>query len=283
MKLGLIDYYLDEFHANNYPQWIKDASGGELIAAYAYAQLDSTVAAGAAAGGLTTAQWCEKHGLERIDTIEEIVAKSDALIVLSPDNPEQHEALCALPLASGKRTYIDKTFAETKAVAERIFAVAEAHGTPCYSSSALRFVEEYRTFRYVQVAGLTSFGPGPLEAYSIHQIEPMVALMGPDAARVQFTGTDKHPAYVCEYRDGRRATLTHHGWECPFGMVADFKDGSTRHVTVETDLFRNFIRELVDFFRTGNVKVPHEETIAVIAVREAALKAAKAPGEWVDV
>ena len=26
-KIGFIDYYLDEWHANNYPQFIKDADG----------------------------------------------------------------------------------------------------------------------------------------------------------------------------------------------------------------------------------------------------------------
>ena len=26
--VGFIDYYLDEYHANNYPQWLKDASKG---------------------------------------------------------------------------------------------------------------------------------------------------------------------------------------------------------------------------------------------------------------
>ena len=37
--------------------------------------------------------------------------KSDCLLVLSPDNCEMHEELCQIPLRSGKRTYVDKTFA----------------------------------------------------------------------------------------------------------------------------------------------------------------------------
>jgi hypothetical protein len=53
-----------------------------------------------------------------------------------------HEFLCDLPLKSGKLVYVDKTFAPDKATAERIFAIADAHGTKCYSSSALRFATE---------------------------------------------------------------------------------------------------------------------------------------------
>lgn len=39
--IGFIDYFLDEWHANNYPEWIKQASGGELQVAYAYGKIDS--------------------------------------------------------------------------------------------------------------------------------------------------------------------------------------------------------------------------------------------------
>jgi len=277
MKLGLVDYFLDEFHANNYPKWIDEASGGEIQAGYAFAEIDSPK------GGLSTDEWCKEHNIQRVDTIEELVDKSDGIIVLSPDNPERHEDLCRIPLQSGKRVYVDKTFAETKASALRIFAVAEAHNTPCYSSSALRFADEYCDIDGGLVANIVSRGPGTLSQYGVHQIEPVIALMGPGVQRVLYTGTAEWPAYICEYADGKRAAISHHGWECPFGMAIDFIDGSTIVSTVESDFFRNFIADMVDFFRTGDVKVPHEETVAVIAAIEAAVKASETPGTWVPV
>jgi len=277
MKLGLIDYFLDEYHANHYPEWIKEASGGEIQALYAYAEIDSP------SGGMTTARWCEAHGVQRLGSIEELIEKSDGIIVLSPDHPERHEELCQLPMRSGKRVYVDKTFAETKESAQRIFALATAHGTPCYSSSALRYAAEFTGIDRGRVENIASWGPGPLGGYSIHQIEPVVALMGPELVRAQYIGTEKWPAYVCEYADGRRAVITHHGWDCPFGMAIGHQGGETVHVTVKSDFFRDFIAELADFFRTGEIKVPHGETIAVIAAREAAIKAAQAPGQWIDV
>jgi len=277
MKLGLIDYYLDEFHANNYPEWIAKASGGEITAAYAYAKIDSPI------GGMTTGEWCDKYGITRIDSISELVAMSDGIIVLSPDNPEQHEELCELPLKSGKRVYVDKTFAPTKEIAQKIFGLADTYKTPCWSASALRFAAEYGGIDRGRAVNVSSWGPGPLDAYSIHQIEPIVAIMGPDIARVQFTGTAKWPAYICEYADGRRAAVAHHGWECPFTMTIGYSDETSETVTIESDFFDDFIKELTDFFRTGEVKVPHEDTIAVMAVREAAVRAAGVPGEWVAV
>ena len=134
-KIGFIDYYLDQFHANNYPEMIKKASDGRYEVAYAYGMVD-------AEDGLTNKEWSEKYGVELLDTIEEVVEKSDVLIVMSPNNPEMHEQLCDLPLKSGKLVYVDKTFAVDKESALRIFANAEAHNTPCYSSSALYFSTE---------------------------------------------------------------------------------------------------------------------------------------------
>lgn len=95
-KIGFIDYYLDEWHANKYPDWIRAASGGTMEVAYAYGMKD-------AERGLSNAAWCGKHGIALRQTVEEVVAESDYLIVLSPDNPEHHEALAQLPLASGNR------------------------------------------------------------------------------------------------------------------------------------------------------------------------------------
>lgn len=277
LKLGFIDYFLDEFHANNYPEWIRAASGGEIEVRYAYAKIDSP------RGGMTTDQWCQKYGVERVDSIEELIEKSDILNVLSPDNPEMHEELCGLALKSGKRTYVDKTFAEDKATAERIFANAETHGTPCFSASALRFAAEYQGIDKTQIANITSVGPGPLDVYSIHQIEPLVALMGPQVKKVQYVGTKEWPALVIEWEDGRRAAMSHHGWECPFAMYIDGRDGKTQTVTVGSEYFQLFVREMVDFFLHGTPKVPHQDTVAVIGVREAAIKASRNPGEWVPV
>ena len=105
MKVGFIDYYLDEWHANHYPQLLQQKSGGRLEVAYAYGKIDSPIT------GKTSKQWCQEFGVQHCETVEEVVEKSDVLIVLSPDNCEMHEELCQKPLMSGKRTYVDKTFA----------------------------------------------------------------------------------------------------------------------------------------------------------------------------
>ena len=118
MKIGFIDYFLDEWHANNYPAWIKAHSNGEMEVAYAYGKIASPHS------GMTSAEWCREHGVQLCESIAEVVEKSDALVVLSPDNCEMHEELCQLPFASGKPTFVDKTFSPDLATAKRLFALA---------------------------------------------------------------------------------------------------------------------------------------------------------------
>ena len=276
MKVGFIDYFLDEWHANNYPQWLKDASDGSVDVAYAYGMIDSPN------DGMTTEQWCEKYQITRCATIEEVVEKSDVLIVLSPDNCEMHEELCQIPLRSGKPTYVDKTFAPDLATAKRILTIADESGTPCFSTSALRYATEYRAVDTDAVCAASLWGGGGFETYSIHQLEPLVMLMKKPAKRVMYLPGEGWLTLSVEFADGRYGTITQFEDGSPFvSNICTRKGNHLLHV--ESDFFHEFIVALVDFFRTGSIKVPHEETLTVMAVREAGLQAQQRPGEWVAV
>lgn len=282
MKLGFIDYFLDEWHANNYPERIRALSGGEITVAYAYAEID-------APHGLTTDAWCAAQGIRRCGSIAELVERSDGIVILSPDNCERHEALAQLPLASGKPCYIDKTFAPDKATAERIFARAEQFGTPCWSASSLRFAEEYQGFDPADVRAVCAWGPGPVSGglgyvnYAVHVLEPVQLLMGcaPEAILAVST-PDVCYHLLLRYADGRTAAVTGVAGDCPYAVNILCGAGN-RVVTAEKDFFQRFLAALVEFFRTGKVPVSHADTVAVMAAREAGAKALEAPGTWVTV
>lgn len=53
-KIGFIDYYLDEWHANNYPDFIKKQSCGRYEVCCAYGKIDSPI------GGMTNEEWSKK-------------------------------------------------------------------------------------------------------------------------------------------------------------------------------------------------------------------------------
>lgn len=277
-KIGFIEYYLNEWHANNYPDLIEKASNGEFKVCYAYAHGENPK------GGMTNKEWAELHNVELLDTMEEVIEKSDCLVVLSPDNPELHELLCEKPLQSGKPVYVDKTFAPDKETALRIFANADKHNTKCFSSSALRFATEWQEMPREGIYKIFSEGPGTLEVYSIHQIEPVIHLMNARAQRLMFLGDEKHPSYIVQFADGRLAQMSHRVDEKKtFAMtIVDADNKAVRH-EVKSNYFGLFIDAMIRFFETGEVPVSHEQTVDVIAVRAAAIQACKTPFRWIEL
>lgn len=274
-KIGFIDYYLDEWHANNYPELLKKECGEEMQVCYAYGKIDSPI------GGMTNKAWSEKYGITLLSSIDEVIENSDYIIVLSPDNPEMHEELADAALKSGKRVYIDKTFANDTAAAQRMFDLAEAHGTKMFTSSALNYSDELRAVSKENVMSVNSRGSGTLEMYSIHQIEPVVVLMGNQPKRAMFTGSEQFPTYLIEFEGNRYAHVSQLGGA--FAMDIGYGGGDIKQFSVESDYFGNFIAALAEFYRTGKPPVLREQTMAVIAVREAVIKAKNTPFIWIDV
>jgi len=281
-KVGLIDYYLDNWHASNLPKWLRDETHDEYRICYAWGSFNPDASKSGSEYRKPSEVWCAEHNIELVGSAAEVVEKSDVLMVLSPNNPEQHEELCREALASGKRTYVDKTFAPDVVTAKRIFNMAKAGNTPMFSSSALRFSSELTNIKHEGICVISSRGPGVYEIYSIHQIEMLVFLMGPAARRVMAIGNEAAPALAIEFSGKRFATMGHFGGECPFNLAITYDNSENVLVHECTSFFPNFVRELVDFFETGSIKVPENETIAIIGIREKGFEALKNPGVWIN-
>ena len=72
-KVGFIDYYLDEWHANHYPEMLKNASDGNVVAAYAYGMIPSPKT------GKTNEEWCREH-LEKREAAEGSPEDEDGML-----------------------------------------------------------------------------------------------------------------------------------------------------------------------------------------------------------
>ena len=276
-KIGFIDYYLDEWHANHYPSFIKELSQGGYNVTCAYGAVDSP-------NGLSNAEWSEMHGIPLKSSIEDVMAECDAAIVLSPDNPEQHPFLCDIPFRSGKPVYVDKTFAVNADTARTLFEIAEKHNTPCFSSSALRFSSELTSFTDIDITCLYSEGPGLYDIYSIHQIEPIVSLMKATPTGVMFNGSKAHPSMIISFADGRYAhMIQRNDPESSFRLTAVRDDNSASVCTIRSDYMRLFIRAMLSFFDNGKIPVPHTQTIDILAIRDAGFRAMNHPFTWESV
>lgn len=281
-KIGFIDYYLDEWHANNYPAWIRERVKLHRLdweVAYAWAELDKP-------DGMTTDEWCAAHHVQRAETIEQLIELSDAIIILSPDHPEHHERLAHLALQAGKPIYMDKTFAPDPAAARRIFARAQAGNTPLFSTSALRYALEIQEHASRIAADSIEFlavsGPGKYANYAVHQFEMIVTLMGTELKRLKSLSTEHGRQLIIELDGGRQASYLQMK-SAPFQAIIQLKDGEGSYIAQCSDMFLQLMDHILRFFEDGKPPVQPEETLAVIALIEAGRAALEQCDEWIDV
>jgi hypothetical protein len=273
MKIGFIDYYLDNWHFANYPKLIHDATEGKMEVACVCAKIDRP-------GGKPNAQLSKELGIPLYETAEQVIEECDRLIVCAPATPEVHKELCELPLASGKPTYVDKIFAPDTSTAEYIFTLAKKHNTPIFSSSALRFSRELEGVSAEGVDMVVSRGPNDLDVYSIHQIENIVAFIRSRPTRIISTGTRTAPLFTIEFENSARASFSLPG-EGPFVLDIHYGDGrKTVHIPEETEFFPRFITAMVKFFETREAPVNSQETVWVIRILEYAKLASARPDCW---
>ena len=277
-KIGFVDYYISEWHANNYPAWMAacEKLGEEYKIAYGWAELDKSPE-----DGVTTAEWCEKNGAEKCDTLEELCEKSDVIIILAPSNPEKHLGYAETVLKYGKRTYIDKTFAPDLETAKKIFALAEKYGTPFFSTSALRYateLDEYPECNMVTISG----GGETAEEYIVHQIEMLVKKVGVGAASIKATQMGAQTIFSVGYNDGREAMMIY-GQGMPFAAYMMAEGQSPKYKAAKSSYFKILAADILRFFEEGTTSFDINETLEVMKIRDGALKAEKAIGETVTL
>jgi len=279
--IGFIDYFLSEYHANNYPAWISEVSkntGADYRVAYAWAEADRSPY-----DGVTTDEWCKKFGVKKCGSIAEVCRKSDFLILLAPDNPETHLRYAKAVLKYGKPTYIDKTFAPDLATAKKIFALAEKYSAPIFTASALGFAGELDAFSAPVRSVITTGGGGAFERYCIHQLEMIVRLMGTGAARVMSFCAGGNASVGVDYNGGRTAVLNY-SQNYGFSVSAESIEGEpAKYSAITSDFFRNQTAGILKLFEAGKPAFSKEHTLEVMAVRDALIKSLEAPCKWIKV
>lgn len=276
-SIGFVDYYINEWHANNYVGWIREASkemGEDFEVKYAFAELDV-----GPLGDMSTDEWCEKYGVTKCSTIDELCEKSDYIIVLAPTNPETHLRYAEAVLKYGKNTYIDKTFAPDFATARRIFDIANSHGTKFFSSSALRYAPELENTEGA-LSLITTGGGSNFDEYIIHQVEIAVKTLGTDPKRVKTENFDAEKTVYVEFSSGKVCEMKYSP-KASFSVNAKFDNGKEYSDKVTNGaVFAELIKDILRFFIEGVASFDAEETLAVSLIREAAIRSR---GEWIEL
>ena len=278
-KIGFVDYYISEWHANSYPAWIKAATeklGVEYEVAYVWAEKDVSDF-----DGRTTAEWCAAFGAQKCETIAELCEKSDYIMILAPSNPETHLGYAEEVLKFGKRTYIDKTFAPDFETAKRIFDLGKEYGTPFFSSSALRYSSALADLNSPKF--VTTFGGGSnFEEYIVHQAEMVIAALKSKPLAVRVDAQGKQYVSTVHLDDGKGATMVYSP-DLGYAMSSENEDGMRAYKVSGKGHFPALLEDILRFFETGEVSFDTNETLAVMKLREAAIKAVAKDGDWLAI
>ena len=280
--IGFIDYYVSEWHANHYPEWIKEANktlGTDFVVKYAWAEKPVSPV-----DGKTTDEWCKEYGVEKCATIEELCEKSDYILVLAPSDPDTHLRYAEIALKYGKNTYIDKTFAPDYETALKIFEIGKKYGAKFFSTSALRYASELSEYAG-ECETATVIGSGAsVSEYVIHQTEMLVKLMGVGAKRLTaFNDNDQHVIRV-EYADGRKANMVFvSDYGTPTAFIPYKNGGKSKFIQITSEYFRSLMADILKFYESGKLPFDSRETLEVMKVRDAIIKSETLSEQWIEI
>ena len=278
-KIGFVDYYISEWHANNYPAWLREMcekDGREYELSYVWAEREVSLL-----DGKTTAQWCEENGAEMCESIEELCEKSDAIFILSPSFPDKHLPYAEKVLPYGKPTYIDKSFTPDAATAEKIFAIAQKYGTPMFSSSALRYSTELDLLEGCKFIMTTGSGRSADE-YIVHQAEMVVKKLGTGACGVRAEQIGDTVTFRVKYPDERVATMTF-GDRYPFTVRMSNGADNAVWKRCDSQYFKALIGDILRFFEEKTPSFDPAQTLEVMKIREGAIRAEQLPDQWIEI
>lgn len=278
-KIGFVDYYLSEWHANNYPEFIANIcrdTGDEFCVAYAWAEEYVSPV-----DGRNTDEWCSDLGVERCATIDELCKKSDFIVILSPDNPEKHLEYAKEVLKHGKRTYIDKTFAPDYATAKAIFDEGRTHNAPFFSTSALRYAEELKTLDCS--GGLVVIGGGSdIKDYAIHIVEIIVTLIKSRPLTLTSTVQGSQIISAICFEDGYKASFVYSPG-APFAVSCCNNAGEGQYTELTSDFFGHLMEDILKFFKDGILPFDSSETLTAMKLRDAIIKSCEQENEVITI
>jgi predicted dehydrogenase len=294
LKAGIIG--LDTSHVTAFTKLLNadkprpELAGVRVVAAYPGGSPDIPSSRNRVAG--FTRELQDKYGVAIVGSIDELLGKVDVVLLESVDGRPHLEQ--AVPVLKAKKpVFIDKPVAGSLADTIAIFELARETGTPCFSSSSLRFSPGIaplaHDLKLGDVVGCETYGPCEIEEhhpdlfwYGVHGVEALYTIMGTGCETVSRTHTEGTDVAVGTWKGGRIGTYRGN-------RKAPYKFGGTVFGTKGVASLGDYggyeplVVEIVKFFKGGRPPVSAEETIEIFAFMEAADESKRQGGRPVPI
>lgn len=235
-----------------------------------------------------TATLRDKYGVKICDTIEQVCAEVDAVLIESVDG-RPHLAQAKIVIAAKKPLYIDKPVGGTLSDALEIFRLAKEAKVPLFTASSLRFGKNTQAVRHGSIGKVLSAetaSPAHLEKshpdlywYGVHGCESLFTVMGTGCERVERHTTSDGKIEVKGFWKGGRTGIFRESKA--YGGIARGENGESPIGSF--DGYAPLVVEIVKFFQTRESPVSPSETIELFAFMEAADESKRQGGKAVSL
>ncbi len=279
LRIGIIG--TDTSHVPAFTKIMNEpGTGVKVVAAYKGGSPD--IAASATRVDKFAADLVEKHQVVIVDTIAALLAKVDAVLLLSVDG-RPHLAQVREVFAAKKRVYIDKPLAGNWKDGLEIVRLSKESGTPFFSASSVRFYETLVKTRtdpaLGTVLGCDAFAPMSYEPthpdlfwYGIHGVEALYSVLGTGCESVTRVRGSDADLTIGRWKDGR--TGVYRGLlkgAKPYGVTVYGDKGVKSSLAVQgKNGYDTLAQEIIKFLKGGPPPVSPEEMIEVLAFMQAA-------------
>jgi predicted dehydrogenase len=260
------------------PKAVGDLAGFRVVAAFPGGSQDIPSSRDRVAGYV--AELRDKYHVEIVDSIPDLVAKVDVVLLESVDGRPHLEQ--AKPVFAAKKpVFIDKPAAGSLADVVALYRLAAKTGTPMFSSSGLRFSPGVMAARgangkFGRPLGCFAYSPCSLDPhhpdlywYGIHGVEILYTVMGPGCQSVTCTATEGAHVVTGVWKDGRVGTFEgRRNGDHGYGGVV-FGEKSTGS-TGGFGGYEPLVAAVCKFFRTKTPPVAPEETLELYTFMSAA-------------
>lgn len=292
MKIGIIG--LDTSHATEFTKQFNGSdpapeyAGMKIVAAYPQGSKDIESSTSRVPA---YTQEVKKFGVNIVESVDELLKQVDCVLLESNDGRVHLEQV--LPVfKAGKRVFIDKPVAGSLADTIAIYRASEKYKVPTFCASSLRWMagaNELRNGKLGKVLGCDTYGPCHLESthpdlywYGIHGCEALFTVMGENCESVTRTSTPSYDLVVGKWNDGRVGSFRGiHAGSIDYGGTVFAEKGIERLGGYGG--YRPLLLEVARYFRTGEVPVSPNETIALYAFMEAADESKRKNGAEVKI
>jgi predicted dehydrogenase len=239
-----------------------------------------------------TRQLRDDFKIKIVDSVEALLGQVDVVLLESVDG-RKHLEQAEPVLKAHKPVFIDKPVAGSLLDAVLIYQLADRYGTPCFSSSSLRYsaplIKLKSDPKIGEILGCDAYGPCPVEEhhpdlfwYGIHGVEALFTVMGTGCVSVTRVRTDGTELVTGTWNGGRVGTFRGiRRGKAEYGALAFGTKGIA--YGQGDGGYEPLLAEVCRFFRTGRPPVSAAETLEIIAFMEAADESKRRGGAPVTV